>query len=49
MKKKQSKNKRIGVMTQNRGTMPPPARADKARKGKGSYSRKDSKVLDIID
>lgn len=42
MKKKQKQT--IGVMTQNRGTMPPPARADKAKKGKGSYSRKNSKV-----
>ncbi len=42
MKKKQKKT--IGIMTQNRGTMPPPARADKAKKGKGSYSRKNSKI-----
>lgn len=34
MKNKQNKTKRIGVMTQNRGTMPPPARADKAKKAK---------------
>lgn len=44
MKNKQNKNKRIGVMTQNRGTMSPPARADKAKKDKGSYSRKNSKI-----
>ncbi|AJH02395.1 alternative ribosome rescue factor ArfA [Bacillus thuringiensis] len=44
MNKQQSKKKTIGIMTQNRGTMPPPARADKAKKGKGSYSRKNSKI-----
>lgn len=44
MKNKQNKDKRIGVMTQNRGTMPPPVRADKVKKGKGSYSRKNSKI-----
>lgn len=40
-KKKQKKT--IGVMTQNRGTMPPPARADKVKKGKGSYNRREGK------
>lgn len=44
MKNKQNKKKTIGVMTQSRGTMPPPARADKVKKGKGSYSRKNFKI-----
>lgn len=37
------KKKTIGVMTQNRGTMPPPARADRPKKGKGSYNRQKFK------
>lgn len=38
------KKKTIGVMTQNRGVMPPPARADKVKKGKGSYNRQKFKA-----
>lgn len=45
MNKKNNK-KTIGVMTQNRGTMPPPARADKVKKGKGSYNRKEGKRVE---
>jgi stalled ribosome alternative rescue factor ArfA len=33
-------------MTQTRGTMPQPTRADKAKKGKGSYNRKEGKRVD---
>jgi hypothetical protein len=40
------KKKTIGKMTQTRGTMPPPVKADKAKKGKGSYNRKEGKRVD---
>jgi hypothetical protein len=30
-------------MTQDRGVMPPPVRADKPKKGKGSYNRQQMK------
>lgn len=41
------KKKTIGVMTQSRGYMPPPQRADKPRKGKGSYNRQKEKGVAI--
>lgn len=41
-----SKKKTIGVMSQSRGVMPPPVRADKSKKGKGSYNRKEGKRVD---
>jgi len=44
--KKRNKEKTIGVMTQNRGVMPPPARADKVKKGKGSYKRQEGKKVE---
>lgn len=37
--KKKKKKKTIGVMCQSRGVMPMPVRADKPKKGKGSYDR----------
>lgn len=37
------KKKTIGIMTQSRGMLPPPQRADKAKKGKGSYNRQKIK------
>lgn len=36
-------------MTQNRGVMPPPQRADKIRKGKGSYDRNVAKKVKVGD
>ncbi|MDA2738423.1 hypothetical protein PDQ75_25040 [Bacillus cereus group sp. Bc015] len=44
--KKKNKKKTIGVMTQNRGVMPPPTRSDRIRKGKGSYNRREGKRVD---
>lgn len=44
-KNKKNKKKTIGVMSQNRGVMPPPVRADKIRKGKGSYDRNVAKKV----
>jgi stalled ribosome alternative rescue factor ArfA len=41
--KMKKKKKTIGVMTQDRGVMPPPVRADKPKKGKGSYNRQQMK------
>jgi len=43
--KMKKKKKTIGVMTQSRGSMPPPQRADKPKKGKGSYNRQDFKKI----
>lgn len=40
------KKKTIGVMCQSRGVMPPPVRADKVKKGKGSYNRREGKRVD---
>jgi hypothetical protein len=39
------KKRTIGVMTQSRGTMPPPVKADKPKKGKGSYNRTEGKKV----
>lgn len=36
----------IGVMTQSRGLMAPPVRADKTKKGKGSYNRRQEKKVE---
>ncbi|MFX5502366.1 hypothetical protein ACM5ME_20525 [Bacillus subtilis] len=44
---KKKKKKTIGVMTQSRGQMPPPVRADKPKKGKGSYNRREGKKVDF--
>ena len=41
-----AKDKRIGVMSQTRGVMPPPVRANKVKKGKGSYNRKEGKRVE---
>lgn len=43
---KKKKKQTIGVMTQSRGVMPPPVRADKPKKGKGSYSRQIFKKVE---
>ena len=40
------KKKTISKMSQTRGIMPPPVKADKAKKGKGSYNRKEGKRVD---
>lgn len=45
LKKKKNKKRTIGVMTQNRGVMPPPVRADLPKKGKGSYKRHQAKKV----
>ncbi|MDT0150022.1 hypothetical protein Q9R38_26125 [Priestia aryabhattai] len=41
-----AKENRIGVMSQTRGTMPPPTRAKQSKKGKGSYNRKQGKRVE---
>lgn len=43
------KKKTIGVMSQNRGVMPPPVRADKIKKGKGSYDRNVAKKVGVYE
>jgi len=40
------KKKTISKMSQTRGIMPPPVKADKAKKGKGSYNRKQEKRVE---
>lgn len=42
------KKKTIGVMTKSRGQMPPPVKADKPKKGKGSYKRNEGKRVNNI-
>lgn len=41
--KKKNKRKTIGVMTQNRGVMPPPSRVKESKK---AYNRQDAKKVD---
>ncbi|MFR7272407.1 hypothetical protein ACLVL5_05885 [Streptococcus pneumoniae] len=45
---KKKKKRTLGVMTQSRGTMPPPVRADRPKKGKGSYKRSNGKKVDTL-
>lgn len=41
--KRKIKKKTIGVMTQNRGVMPPPSRVKESKK---AYNRQESKRID---
>jgi hypothetical protein len=43
-KKKKNKRKTIGVMTQSRGTMPPPQRADVVKKKKNDRKQVKDKL-----
>lgn len=44
LKSKKSKRKTIGVMTQSRGAMPPPARADEDKKRKNDRRQVKQKL-----
>jgi hypothetical protein len=43
-KKKKNKRNTIGVMTQNRGAMPPPQRADEVKKKKNDRKKVKEKL-----
>lgn len=47
--KKKNKKRTLGVLSQNRGVMPPPVRADVPKKGKGSYKRYQAKKVGVYE